>query len=172
LAAIRFSAFSAGVRDRQIVNSGEAVLTQGFPLIDLQAVGGLYDPITLGVFPAPMRAAVLKTLPALTAANFCDAVARERHAAPGSATPVLEVDRMRNIDPKIVSCDLSGDTVTFDKEVSFGAGSPRQHVYGAVRFLAAPYSTFQLVRATWSAPGASLLWQLSELVNSWTIGQE
>ena len=135
--------------------------------LNIQAIGGLYDPITLGAFPEPMRAAVLKTLPALTTANFCDSFRRERHAPPNSSAAVVDVDRMRNVDPKVLKCDVSGDTVTFDKEVSFAASSPRQYVYGAVRFLAAPYSTFQLIRATAAAPPPAMLIQITELVNSW-----
>src|SRR4029077_757580 len=49
VAAIRFSTFPARFK-------GEAVLTRGFPLIDLQAVGGLYDSLTLEIFPEPLRA--------------------------------------------------------------------------------------------------------------------
>src|SRR5438046_1995479 len=48
-AAIRFSEFSAGVRSRRILLGGEAVLTSGPPQVDLQAAGGLYDPITLQI---------------------------------------------------------------------------------------------------------------------------
>ena len=40
VASVRFSVFSAGL-------GGEAVLTRGFTLIDLQAVGRLYDSIAL-----------------------------------------------------------------------------------------------------------------------------
>jgi hypothetical protein len=38
VAAIRFSVFSSGI-------GGEAALTRGSPVIDLQAAGGLYDAI-------------------------------------------------------------------------------------------------------------------------------
>jgi hypothetical protein len=39
-------------------------------------------------------------------------------------------------------------------------------VYGAVRFLEGPYSTFQVVRAG-PAPDAALLRQIAALVKSW-----
>jgi hypothetical protein len=146
-------------------------------MIDLQAAGGLYDPITAEIFPSQLREVLIKNLPRLTAANLCDAIGRERHIAESSAalaglTPalrrtVLEVDATRNIDPKALSCAAGGDTVTFDKEVSFTAGGPRQRVYGAVRFLAAPYATFQIVRATASAPAPDLLRQIAQVVRSW-----
>jgi hypothetical protein len=52
VAVFRFSAFPARF-------GGEPALTRGFPLIDLQAVGGLYDSLTLGVFPEPLRSQVV-----------------------------------------------------------------------------------------------------------------
>ena len=44
LAAIRFATFPSGI-------GGEAALTRGLPVVDFQAAGGLYDPITLEIFP-------------------------------------------------------------------------------------------------------------------------
>lgn len=181
VAAIRFSAFSAGVRGRVLVLGGEAVLTRGFPLVDLQAVGGLYDSITLEIFPAAMRAVVLKNLRPLTTANLCDAIAGEQHADPAAPEfaalrpeirqAIGNVDRMRHLEPKLVSCEVSGDTVTFDNEVAVEKGGERQHVYGAVRFLPAPYSTFQLIRGTWKAPAPMMLTQLTGVVKSWMAGK-
>jgi hypothetical protein len=77
------------------------------------------------------------------------------------------VDQMGNMNPKIVSCQLQGDTIRFDKEVAFQAGGPRNHVYGAVRFLHEPYSTFQLIRGTGTAPSTAVLDQITEVVKSW-----
>src|SRR5215475_6448495 len=71
-AAVRFSTFPA-------TYGGEAVLMRGFPLIDLQAVGGLYDGLMLEVFPAPLRALVVAQLPRMTAASLCAALAQPRH---------------------------------------------------------------------------------------------
>src|SRR6185312_3066055 len=51
VAAIHFARFSAGVQGGTLVFGGEAVLTRGFPLFDLQTAGGLYDAITLEIFP-------------------------------------------------------------------------------------------------------------------------
>src|SRR5436190_992267 len=78
-AAVRFSEFSAGVHSRRIILGGEAVLTTESPQVDLQAAGGLYDSITLQVFPAPIAAVIRNALPVLTSANFCDAIGREQH---------------------------------------------------------------------------------------------
>ena len=124
-----------------------------------------------------MRDLVLKTLESLTVSNFCAAIAREHHVDPASATfasltsrqreALGSVDQMGNINPKIVSCELRGDTIRFDKEVAFQAGGPRNRVYGAVRFLREPYSTFQLIRGTGKAPSAALLDQITEVVKSW-----
>ena len=177
VATIRFARFSAGVQGGTLVWGGEAALTRGFPLLDLRAAGGLYDEITLEIFPQPVRNVILKTLEPLTASNFCAAIARERHVDPASAAfasltsrqreALGSVDQMGNINPKIVSCELRGDTIRFDKEVAFQAGGPRNHVYGAVRFLPQPYSTFQLIRGTGKAPSAALLDQITEVVKSW-----
>ena len=110
VAAIRFSEFSAGVRAGKIILGGEAVLTKESPQVDLQAAGGLYDGITLQVFPAPVAIDVRSALPRLTAANFCDAIARERHADPSDPrlssltaaqkTALAQVDQMGNACPE------------------------------------------------------------------------
>ena len=175
--SIHFARFSAGVQGGTMVWGGEVALTRGFPLLDLRSAGGLYDEITLEIFPQPVRNLILKTLEPLTASNFCSAIARERHVDPASAafvsltSPQREalgnVDQMGNINPKIVSCEPRGDTIRFDKEVAFQAGGPRNHVYGAVRFLGEPYSTFQLIRGTGEAPSAALLDQITRVVKSW-----
>jgi len=80
---------------------------------------------------------------------------------------VGNVDQMGNTNPKIVSCELREDTIRFDKEVAFQEGGARNHIYGAVRFLREPYSTFRLIRGTGKAPSAALLDQMTEVVKSW-----
>jgi hypothetical protein len=177
VASIRFARFSAGVQSGAVVLGGEAVLMRGFPLLDLRAAGGLYDEITLEIFPQPVHDVVLKALEPLTASNFCAVIARERHVDPTSAVfaslaprqkeALSSVDQMGNVNPKIVSCQIEGDTIRFDKEVAFQAGAPRNHIYGAVRFLREPYSMFQLIRGTGNAPSAGLLDQITEVVKSW-----
>ena len=170
VAAIRFSGFSAAL-------GGEAALTRGFPVIDMQAAGGLYDAISLEVFPDAIRRQILEALPPLSAATFCKQIALEQHINPQAAvfakltaqqrSALASADRMRNVSPRVVRCEVEGTTVTFDKEVSFVPGGPRQHVYGAVRFLDAPYSTFQIVRAG-PAPDNAALSQMTMVVRSWT----
>jgi len=171
VAAIRFSEFSAGIHAGKIIFGGEAVLTKEAPQVDLQAAGGLYDEITLQVFPTPAALTVRNALPRLTALNFCDALARERHADPADPrlsslttaerTALEQVDRMGNASPKVLSCEVSGDTVTFAK------GTRQRYVYGAIRFLPLPYSSFQLVRGGGEAPAPAMLRQIADLVNSW-----
>ena len=173
VASIRFSVFSAGL-------GGEAVLTRGFPLIDLQAVGGLYDSIALEMFPDPIRSLVTGTLTPLSADNFCQQLATEQHfdstdtalsaLTSEQLSAAVAIDRMRRVSPRVLRCARDGDTVTFDDEVAFQLGSPRQRVYGAVRFLAGPYSSFQIVQAG-VAPDARVLEQMTAVVNSWTPGR-
>jgi len=171
VAAIRWSEFSSGVRAGRITLGGEAVLTKGSPQVDLQAAGGLYDEITLGVFPEPAASVVRSAMPRLTVANFCDAIAREWHADPADSrfssftaslkTAIGQVDLMGNPSPKVSRCSVAGETVTFEKQ----AGT--RHVYGAIRFLPPPYSSFQLIRGGTDAPPGSVVQQITDLVNSW-----
>lgn len=74
---------------------------------------------------------------------------------------------MRNVTPRVLRCIVDGTTVTFDKEVASQPGGPRQHVYGAIRFLESPYATFQVVRAG-SGPDLAVLSQMASLVKSWS----
>jgi hypothetical protein len=176
-AAIRFSEISAGVHARRIILGGEAVLTAGPPQVDLQAAGGLYDPITLQAFPARIATMIRNLLPVLTAASFCDAIGREQHLDPaderlstltaGQKGAVPSVDRLGNIAPKVVHCESVAGTVTFDKEAAFDPAGPSRHIYGAIRFLPRPYSSFQFVRGSADAPSTALLQQITAVVNSW-----
>ena len=47
--------------------------------------------------------------------------------------------------------------------------SARQHLFGAVRFLDAPYSSFQLVRGAAAAPSTADLDLLERVVRSFTV---
>jgi len=171
VAAIRFAAFSSGI-------GGEAALTRGFPVVDIQAAGGLYDAITLEVFPDPMRRQILQMLTRLTAANFCQQIAQEQHLNPQvgplamltaeQKSVIASTDRIRNVSPRVLQCGVDGAAVTFNKEVGFQPGGPRQHVYGAIRFLDGPYTTFQIVRAG-PPPDAAVLSQMAALVKSWRM---
>jgi hypothetical protein len=168
VASFRFDAFPARF-------GGEPVVTKGFPLIDLQALGGLYDSLTLEIFPEPLRTRVVSQLPRLTLATFCAALTASRHLDPalpafGSLRPqerdaIAATDVMRNADPHVVSCRTRGDMITFDKERAFQPGAPLQHVYGTVRFLTGTYSTFQLI-AGGEPPNAATVTAIENLVAS------
>lgn len=159
---------------------GEAALTTGPIVVDLQALGGLYDPIALQVFPDAIKTQVVAARPAVTRANFCQVLGAADHlgAAAGLAERVREaarnVDRMRNIDPRVVRCQMAGDTVTFHKEATFTSGraSARQHIFGALRFLDGPFSAFHIVRATLAAPTDGELDQLARIVRSFNVARQ
>jgi len=180
-ASIRFSAFSSGVRAGNIVLGGEATLTRGFVLVDLQALGGLYDSLTLEAFPDPLRSQIMSSLVPLTPANFCTQLVKYRHVDSAAAAfagwtvqqrdALLRADRFRNINPRLQRCDSSGALVVFDKETSFDeqSAAERQHVYGVIRFLPHPYSSFQIVRATKQPPDQSMLAKMAGLVRSLSI---
>jgi len=178
VAAIRFSELSSGVHDGQIVLGGEAALTKGFVRVDIQAAGGLYDDVTLGALPEEMRSTILALLTPLSTRTFCDAISKTQHL--DLETPVLSslntqqkeaivnLDRIRNVDPKVILCAVSGDTVVFHKEATYEIGQTRtrQHLYGAIRFLPTPYSSFQLVRVTREPPDPKMLNDIAAVVRS------
>jgi hypothetical protein len=169
VAAVRFSAL-AGL-------GGEAAVTKGRVVIDIQAAGGLYDEVTLQLFPDPMRQRLEALLPPLTIENLCVILGQQDHLpAKSGLDPKVEdlvrsADRVRNVDPKVVQCNRSGPVVTFHKEATFisGAMKARQHLYGAVRFLPAPYSSFQFVRGGIDPPAAGALETITRLVQSFTM---
>jgi hypothetical protein len=168
VAVFHFSSFPARF-------GGEPAVTKGFPLIDLQALGGLYDSLTLEIFPEPLRSRVVSQLPRLTLANFCTALAEPRHLDPAlpafaSLKPqeregISGTDVMRNANPHVIECRTKGDMITFDKERAFGPGYPLQHVYGTVRFLSGNYSTFQLI-AGGEGPSPAVTQAIEDLVAS------
>jgi hypothetical protein len=169
VAAVRFSALQG--------LGGEAVVTKGRVVIDIQAAGGLYDEISLQVFPDPIRQRLEQILPPLSLENFCEIIAQPDHLPrdapldPKIADMARSVDRTRNVDPKVVQCVRSGSVVTFHKQATFSAGAAtaRQHLYGAVRFLSPPYSSFQFVRGSLTPPAAAVLEEMTRVVQSFTV---
>jgi hypothetical protein len=170
VAAVRFSTFSTGGI------GGEAALTKGTPMLDVLAAGGLYDAIAAEALTPSLRALVDTVRPRLTPENLCDQIGRERHvdatAGPLSALPATQrtaiegLDLMGSVAPSLTECTLHGATVTFVKEAGMTGGAARRRVYGAVRFLAPPYSTFQLIRAG-GAVNTELLADMRRVVESW-----
>jgi hypothetical protein len=164
-AAVRFSAL-AGL-------GGEAVVTKGPMTVDVQALGGLYDPFARSVFPDAELAAVMKALPAIAPANFCTLLGStdrlQRQTLPQRLeAPARRLDAIRNLQPVVHRCEVTGDVAVFHKEATFesGAASARQHIYGALRFLAGPFSSFQIVRAGLAAPTAAELDTLQRMAAS------
>ena len=178
VAAVRFSKFSSGIQNGKIVLGGETTLTKGFVLVDIQALGGLYDSITLKVFPDALRNNIISNLPVLTTTNFCQELAKEQHLDLNKSVfislnqqqkdAIINMDKTRNTDPKVIRCDVDGDTVTFQKEVlvKLGHSKSRQNIYGAIRFLASPFSSFQIIRATAETPTQEMLNNITSVVKS------
>jgi hypothetical protein len=170
--SVRFSSFPA-------VLGGELVLTRGFPYVDIQAVGGLYDSISLQVFPTPLRSRIVAQLPRLTAVNFCDALGRATHIDVDSVamagftanerTTIHTVDLFRTVDPKVIRCDTNNGVIAFDRETAFQAGAPRQHIFGAIRFLeTGDVSSIQLVAGD-STPRQGVIDDIAAIVRSVTM---
>ena len=80
------------------------------------------------------------------------------------------LDTSRNVNPVVRRCGVSGGVAVFHKETTFESGtvSARQHIFGALRFLAAPYSSFQIVRGLNAPPAAADLDAAERLVRSFT----
>ena len=166
VAAVRFSGLTG--------LGGEAVLTRGPVVLDIQALGGLYDPIALEAVPDAMRRQIEASRPAVTPASLCSLLGEADHLSGATAltepvrTAARQLDRMRNLDPRIIRCDVDGAVITFHKEATFESGTvtARQHIFGAIRFLPAPHSAFHIVRATNTRPSAEELDRLTRMVRS------
>lgn len=167
----------AAVRFSELMGlGGEAALIKGPVVVDIQALGGLYDAIALEILPEAALATVRAARPDVTHDNFCDLLGAADHLRPGATLPASlrdaarRLDRMRNVDPRVVRCTVAGDVITFHKEATFEAGgsSARQHVFGAIRFLSGPFSAFQMIRGDVSAPSAADVDALTRVVQSFS----
>lgn len=175
-AAIKFSKFSAGVHNEKIFLGGEAALTKGQVTIDIQAAGGLYDSISMEMFPDPLRKKIIKNLPELKASNLCRILGKKEHIdlrkkdfrslSQKLKEGIINIDRMRNYDSEMVRCKASGNTVSFHKKAAFQPGTNKQHIYGAALFLKSPYSSFQLVRVGNDPPDEKMIATMTRVVNS------
>jgi hypothetical protein len=78
------------------------------------------------------------------------------------------LDAIRNIDPRVHRCSLTDRVAVFHKEATFQSGkfSARQHLFGVLRFLDAPYSSLQIVRGLNSPPSEADLAVLEQIVRS------
>jgi len=155
---------------------GEVALTRGRVVLDIQALGGLYDPIALEVFPDAMRRQVVGVLAPVTAENICQQLAAPDHlgAATGLTPAVRDaagrLDRMRHVDPRVVRCEVRDRVVVFHKEATFEtpAAAVRQHLFGALRFLDPPYSAVQFLRGLTTPPSTEDLEAAVRIVRSFS----
>ena len=171
--SIRFASFPVPL-------GGELVLTRGFPYVDIQAVGGLYDSIALEVLPDALRGRIVAQLPRLTTSTFCNALGQTTHLdvdAPALATltpaqrdAIRRLDLVRSIDVKVARCESVDGVIAFHRVVRFQEGAPFQHVFGAIRFLEGDVSSVQLVAGAGNAPFA-LVDELAAVVRSLTFPQ-
>jgi hypothetical protein len=152
------------------------VLTTGPVAMDVQVLGGLYDAIARDLVPSADLQILMKALPPLTAAGFCGSLASADHVTGLSLPPRLEgmarkLDAMRNGMPLVHRCSVASGVVVFHKEATFETGtmSARQHLYGAVRFLQPPYSSFQIVRGSITAPTGGDIDTLERIVRSLVV---
>ena len=159
---------------------GELVLTRGFPYVDIQAVGGLYDSVALEVFPDVLRRRIVAQLPRLSATTFCTALGQTTHLdvdspALASLTPeqragIRRLDLVRSIDAKVARCGTVNGVIAFHRVVRFQEGAPYQHVFGAIRFLDGDVSSVQLVAGAGNPPLA-LVDEMAAVVRSVTVQQ-
>jgi hypothetical protein len=78
---------------------------------------------------------------------------------------IRRVDQIRSIRPVVVRCELRDGVIAFDRETSFQEGAPRQHIFGAIRFLDGPTSSVQLVAGA-PVPRAGVIDEIVALVRS------
>ena len=157
---------------------GELVLTRGFPYVDLQAVGGLYDSIALEVLPDALRGRIVAQLPRLSARTFCAALGQTTHLdidspalatlTPAQRAAIRRLDLVRSIDAKVARCEPVNGVIAFHRVVRFQEGAPYQHVFGAIRFLDGDVSSVQLVAGT-GLPPLTLVDEMAAIVRSVSV---
>jgi hypothetical protein len=129
----------------------EAVLTKGPVTVDRQALGGLYDLFTRQAIPEAELPPILEALAPVTPETFCPLLGQTDHLLRPAALSdkaramARATDVLGNVAPKVIACTRTGSTITFDKEAGLGPGGARRRVFGAIRFLPSPYSSFQVV---------------------------
>ncbi len=81
------------------------------------------------------------------------------------------LDGFGHHEPRLLSFSPDGATATFDitAAIGTGKGTPRRHVFGAVRFMKGQYSSVQLIQSGLKAPSAEYLDVLRNVVNSFQM---
>ena len=179
---IKFPEFSYGLRGGKIILEGCLVIRAGRTWVQAQALGGLYDPIIagglIGAFPPKIKDKIQSLAENINVNNFCSELSKPEHIraddpdmqelAPEINQVVTGVDSMGNLNPKVISCTTSANTVVFHKQAVFQSGqvTSMRQIYGAVRFLKWPFSSVQLIRISADAPSKELLDTMLRIVNS------
>jgi hypothetical protein len=151
----------------------DVVLTSGRVLVDHQAVSGLHDHFALQVLPERPRAQLLTVLPPLDAATFCAQLAAADHVTGLTLPPDVQsmarmADTMQRHSPRVETCERRGTIVRFSRRAQAVAGSAATEtsVFGAVRFLDGPFSSFQVIGRSAASPDAAMLASLERIVES------
>ena len=179
---IFFPNFSYGLRFGKQVLEGNLVIRSGRVWVNAQALGGLYDPISVGAlidaFPPILQEKLRKQAANLTTANFCNQLSKEEHIAindpslsnmtPHQKKAITQLDKMRNLESNVISCKVLGNIVIFHKKsvAKFGQFSNTQHIYGAISFRKGVFSSVQFIRITNDPPKDKLLDIMAEVVRS------
>ena len=179
---IFFPNFSYGIRNGKQVLEGNLVIRSGRIWVSAQALGGLYDPISVGAlidaFPSVFQEKLRKQADNLSIANFCNQLSKEVHIPINDPSlsnmtlqqkkAITQLDKMRNLKPNVISCKVSGNIVIFHKKIvaKFGQFSNLQHIYGAISFRKGVFSSVQFIRITNDPPKDKLLDTMAEVVRS------
>ncbi len=179
---IFFPNFSYGLRHGKQVLEGNLVIRSGRVWVNAQALGGLYDPTSIGTlidaFPPILQEKLRKQASNLTIANFCNQLSKEEHFSINDPSlsnmtlqqkkAITQLDQMRNLEPEVISCKELGDTLIFHKRIvaKFGQFSNTQHIYGAISFRKGVFSSVQFIRITTDPPNDKLLDTMAEVVSS------
>ncbi len=179
---IFFPSFSYGIRHGKQVLEGNLVIRSGRVWVNAQALGGLYDPTCIraliDTFPPDLQEKLRKQAASLTTANFCNELSKDEHISINDPSlsnmtiqqkkAITQLDRMRNLEPKVISCKVLGNIVIFHKKIvaKFGQFSNPQHIYGAISFRKGVFSSVQFIRITTDSPNDKLLDTMAEVVRS------
>lgn len=179
---IFFPNFSYGIRQGKQILEGNLVIRTGRVWVNAQALGGLYDPTSVGAlidaFPTALQEKLRNQVASLTIADFCNELPKEEHISINDPSlsnmtiqqkkAITQLDQMRNLEPKVISCKVLGNIVIFHKKIvaKFGQFSNPQHIYGAISFRKGVFSSVLLIRITTDPPQDKLLDTMAEVVRS------
>ncbi|MBU2541695.1 MAG: hypothetical protein KJ593_07310 [Candidatus Omnitrophica bacterium] len=183
--AIFFPQFSYGLHKGKSVLWGTLVVRSGRTWVGAQALGGLYDPIAVGLFidmfPVAIQERLRSQVENLTISNFCSELSKSEHISiddsvlnnvtPEQKQVITGLDSNGNLNPKVIICNVLGDMIIFHKEAVFESGlvSSLRQIYGAIRFLKGHFSSVQFIRITRDPPDEELLETMAKIVQSFKV---